>query len=217
MNNDARFAKLRSKIGGIREPLGFEHTYGQPREEQWHVVPPNKNIRRIISEIEFALRLNDQSERDYSAEISNAIGILEQALSDDGVLTKAVCNAAEEALMPIAKEAKEYDVILCAHAHIDMNWQWGWNETVAATVATFTTMLDLMDEYPEFTYSQSQTSVYKLIEDYDPDLMERIKQRIKEGRWEITASSWVETDKNMPCGESLVNTVKYTRDYLERV
>ncbi|MBO5220507.1 MAG: alpha-mannosidase, partial [Clostridia bacterium] len=38
-----------------------------------------------------------------------------------------------------------------------------------------------------------------------------------EGRWEITSSAWVETDKNMPSGESLVNTVKYTRDYLKEV
>ncbi|MFQ9150134.1 MAG: hypothetical protein ACLR5G_18550, partial [Eubacteriales bacterium] len=77
-------------------------------------------------------------------------------------------------------------------------------------------MLDLMDEYPDFTFSQSQTSVYRLVEEYDPDMMERIKARIDEGRWEITSTAWVETDKNMPSGESLLNTVKYTRDYLEK-
>ena len=217
MNNDARFAALRAKVGGVREPMGYEMTFGQPKEAAWHITAPNKHIRRILSEVEFALKLDEYSERKFTGEISAALGVLEAAIADEGVLTKSACYAAEAALMPLASAAKEYNVILCAHAHIDMNWMWGWNETVASTVATFTTMLDLMDEYPDFTYSQSQTSVYKLIEEYDPELMERMKVRIKEGRWEITSSAWVETDKNMPSGESLLNTVKYTRDYLKEV
>jgi alpha-mannosidase len=96
-----------------------------------------------------------------------------------------------------------------------MNWMWSWQETVAATLATFRTMLTLMEEYPGFTFSQSQASVYHLVEKYDPEMMEEIKKRIKEGRWEVTASAWVETDKNMPCTESLLRHIRYTRDYLE--
>jgi alpha-mannosidase len=57
--------------------------------------------------------------------------------------------------------------------------------------------------------------VYHLVEKYDPILMEKIKKRIQEGRWEVTASAWVETDKNMPCTESLLRHIRYTRDYLE--
>ena len=74
-----------------------------------------------------------------------------------------------------------------------------------------------MDQYPEFCFSQSQASVYKIVEEYDPELMERIKARIAEGRWEVTASAWVETDKNMPSGESLLRHIQYTREYLSRV
>lgn len=217
MNNDARFSRLKQQIGGNREPMGYEMTFGMPRELQWHITPPNKHIRRIISELEFALKLDGANENRFSEDISAALDIAEAALKNEGVLTKSACEAAEARLMPLAPAAKEYSLILCAHAHIDMNWMWGWNETVAAALSTFRTMLDLMDEYPGFTYSQSQTSVYRLVEEYDPELMERIKARIAEGRWEITSSAWVETDKNMPTGESLLNTIKYTRDYLEQV
>ena len=217
MNNDARFSRLKQQIGGNREPMGYEMTFGMPRELQWHITPPNKHIRRIISELEFALKLDGANENRFSGDISAALDIAEAALKEEGVLTKSACEAAEARLMPLAPAAKEYSLILCAHAHIDMNWMWGWNETVAAALSTFRTMLDLMDEYPGFTYSQSQTSVYRLVEEYDPELMERIKARIAEGRWEITSSAWVETDKNMPNGESLLNTIKYTRDYLEQV
>ena len=44
-------------------------------------------------------------------------------------------------------------------------------------------MLNLMKEYPEFTFSQSQASVYKIVEEFDPDMMKEIQARIREGRW----------------------------------
>ncbi len=136
-------------------------------------------------------------------------------MARDGVLTRSACLGAEQALLPLSPAAKEYEVIFASHAHIDMNWMWGWQETVAATIATFRTVLDMMREYPEFTFSQSQTSVYKIIDDYAPEMKEEMLQRIAEGRWEVTAAAWVETDKNMPDTESLIRHIEYTRNYLE--
>lgn len=217
MNNDARFSYLKQKIGGNREVVGFEHSFGMPKEAQWHITPPNEHIRRIVSELEFALKLDSENGGKFSIDISNALDVVEHSLDTEGVLTKTACREAEDKLLPLETAAKEYSLILCGHAHIDMNWMWGWNETVSAALSTFRTMLDLMKEYPDFTFSQSQTSVYKLVEEYDLDMMAEIKERIAEGRWEITSTAWVETDKNMPTGESLLNTVKYTRDYLENV
>ena len=215
-NNDARFSALKQRIGGEREVMGYEMSFGMPKETMWHITPPNGTIRRVVSELEFALKLDDANDGKFADDISAALDIAEKAIERDGTLTFSACEETEKKLLPLEKAAKEYSLILCGHAHIDMNWMWGWNETVSATLATFRTMLDLMDEYPDFTFSQSQTSVYRLVEEYDPDMMERIKARIDEGRWEITSTAWVETDKNMPSGESLLNTVKYTRDYLEK-
>ena len=215
-NNDARFSALRQRVGGEREIMGYEMTFGMPKETMWHITPPNGTIRRVVSELEFALKLDDANDGKFTDDISAALDVAEKSLDRDGVLTFSACEETEKKLLPLEKAAKEYSLILCGHAHIDMNWMWGWNETVSAALATFRTMLDLMDEYPDFTFSQSQTSVYRLVEEYDPDMMERIKARIDEGRWEITSTAWVETDKNMPSGESLLNTVKYTRDYLEK-
>ena len=48
-------------------------------------------------------------------------------------------------------------------------------------------------------------------------MMDEMKRRIREGRWEVTASAWVETDKNMPDTESLIRHIRLTRDYLSRV
>jgi alpha-mannosidase len=45
----------------------------------------------------------------------------------------------------------------------------------------------LMEELPDFCFTQSQASVYALIKKYDPGLFSRIKEKVDEGRWEAAA------------------------------
>ncbi|NLG48543.1 MAG: hypothetical protein GX552_00360 [Chloroflexi bacterium] len=85
------------------------------------------------------------------------------------------------------------------------------------TVDTFRTMLDLLEEFPEFHFSQSQASVYAIVEKYAPELLPRIAQYVKEGRWEVTASHWVECEKNLASGESLCRHILYTRAMMARL
>ena len=127
-------------------------------------------------------------------------------------LARAV-RQAEDLLAPIGKVAKRYTIHCVGHAHIDMNWQWSWPETVAVVNDTFTTVLKLMAEFDDFRFSQDQASVYAIIQQYNPELFEKIKRRIAEGRWEVTASQWVEGEKNLACGESLARHLLYTRQY----
>jgi len=121
---------------------------------------------------------------------------------------------AEDLLTPLCEEAKKYTIYCVGHAHIDMNWMWSWPETVSVTQDTFTTVLRLMEEFPEFHFSQSQASVYAIIQEHRPDLLKQIRKRIKQGRWEVTASHWVEGDKNMAGAESLCRHILYTRQYM---
>ncbi len=214
MNFWPDFIKLKTSIGGNREHYNYEESFGMPMEEKMHITVPNKNNKRIISELEFAIRLNDANEGRFDACIKNTLEYLLKKMDADGVLTVSVCNEAEQMLMPCAKAAKEYKLILAGHAHIDMDWMWSYHETVAITLSTFRTVLNLMKQYPDFHFSQSQASVYKIVEEYDEELKKEIQERIREGRWEVTASAWVETDKNMPNTESLLRHIQYTKNYL---
>ena len=69
---------------------------------------------------------------------------------------------------------------------------------------TFATALQLMYEYPGYTYTQSAAAYNEWMAQKYPDMNAEIAQRIKEGRWEIVGGMWVEPDLNMPDGESLV-------------
>ena len=182
-----KYKALKLRVGGNRELMGYEHSMGMPREEQQHITPTPRHIVRILSQVEYGIRLSNTLEGRYDDLLCCALDALTDAMDKDGVLTKTVCLAAERILAPLEADAKSYTLILAGHAHIDMNWMWSWPETVAATIATFTTMLNIMDEYPEFTFSQSQTSVYKIVDDYAPHLKPRIQQRIREGRWMAAA------------------------------
>ncbi len=129
-------------------------------------------------------------------------------------LTDEACQYAEQHLLIFSERAKHYRFHHVAHAHIDMDWMWGLHETVDVVLGTFRTMLDLMDEYPDFTFSQSQCAVYRMTEFYDPALFRRLKQRVQEGRFEFAGSTFVELDKNMPNLESMARHILYTKRYL---
>ena len=126
--------------------MGFEDTFGMPKEEQAHITRPSRANLRIISELEFALKLSAERQGQYDTCLEQALDYLLERQQADGVLTNGVCCRAEELLAPMEKAAKEYSLILVAHAHIDMNWMWSFNETVAVVLATFRSILNIMDQ-----------------------------------------------------------------------
>jgi alpha-mannosidase len=106
-----------------------------------------------------------------------------------------------DALKPLLQEATFH---LTGNAHIDAAWLWPWTESVDVVKRTFGTALQLMYEYPQYTYTQSAAAYNEWLAQKYPDMNDEIARRIKEGRWEIVGGMWVEPDLNMPDGESLV-------------
>jgi alpha-mannosidase len=64
-----------------------------------------------------------------------------------------------------------------------------------------------MNEYPNYTYTQSAAQYTAWMAEKYPGMNEQIRQRVKEGRWEIVGGMWVEPDLNLPGGESLVRQI----------
>lgn len=105
---------------------------------------------------------------------------------------------------------------LVAHSHIDVVWLWRLHETKKKCGRTFSTALRLMEEYPEFNFTQSQAQLYEFTKQQYPDLYKEIQRRVAEGRWIPTGSMWVEPDCNIPNGESLVRQILYGKRYFKR-
>ncbi|MFY9852427.1 MAG: glycoside hydrolase family 38 C-terminal domain-containing protein [Terracidiphilus sp.] len=109
-----------------------------------------------------------------------------------------------EALKPLLQQATLH---LTGNSHIDAAWLWPWTETVDVVKRTYGTALQLMYEYPDYTFTQSAAAYNDWLAQKYPDINAGITQRIKEGRWEIVGGMWVEPDLNMPDGESLVRQI----------
>ncbi len=103
------------------------------------------------------------------------------------------------------------------HAHIDVAWLWPLNVTREKAARTFATALALMDQYPDYTFTQSQPQLYEMVKADHPDLFAQIKNRIKANRWNATGGTWVEPDMNIPGGESLVRQFLFGMRYFQHV
>ena len=118
-----------------------------------------------------------------------------------------------EALKPLLQEATLH---LTGNSHIDAAWLWPWTETVDVVKRTFGTALQLMNEYPDYTYTQSAAQYNAWLADKYPQMNDEIRQRIKEGRWEIVGGMWVEPDLNMPDGEAQVRSILVGKRWFQK-
>src|SRR5208283_2123620 len=116
-------------------------------------------------------------------------------------------------LKPIRDFAKRYTLFFDANAHIDAAWLWRDKETVEVCKNTFTSVLNMMDARPDFTYTQSAAAYFDWMERLYPDVFQRIQQRVKDGRWEVVGGMWVEPDCNLPSGESWMRHLLYAKRY----
>lgn len=159
------------------------------------------------------------------SELAAQEGVLEAAAnkvqvaaldSGDQKAFDASIKAAQEELSSLRPVLRAYLVHLTGNAHIDAAWLWPWTETVDVVRRTFSTALQLMQEYPDYTYSQSAAQYYEWMEQKYPDIFRQIQQRVKEGRWEIVGGMWVEPDLNLPDGESQVRQVLVAKNYFQQ-
>lgn len=93
------------------------------------------------------------------------------------------------------------------HTHIDIAWLWTVGVTREKAVRSFSTVLELMDQYPNYRFMSSQPILYQFVKEQEPELYEKIREKIREGRWETDGAMWLESDCNLPAGESLVRQV----------
>lgn len=96
-------------------------------------------------------------------------------------------------------------VICCVgHTHIDVAWLWTLKTTQDKAVRSFSTVLEMMEQYPEYKFMSSQPQLYKYVKENAPAVYEKIKERVREGRWEPEGGMFVEADCNIASGEALV-------------
>ncbi|WP_017814569.1 alpha-mannosidase [Paenibacillus shenyangensis] len=102
------------------------------------------------------------------------------------------------------------------HTHIDVAWLWRLKHTRQKAIRSFSTVMRLMERFPEYVFLQTQPQLYDYVKQDAPELYEQIKAKIAEGRWEAGGAMWLEADCNLISGESLTRQLLMgTRFYKE--
>jgi alpha-mannosidase len=72
-----------------------------------------------------------------------------------------------------------------------------------------------MDQYPEYKFMSSTPLLYQFVKEDYPEIYEKIKARISEGRWEADGGMWIESDCNMVSGRSLSRQFLYGKRFFQ--
>lgn len=111
-------------------------------------------------------------------------------------------------------ELGDFEYSAIGHGHLDQAWLWPIRETKRKAARTYARQLGQIDDHPGFLYGTSQPQQLLWTKQGHPELYERIKKAVAAGRMELQGSFWVETDTNMPSGESLVRQALVGRRFL---
>jgi alpha-mannosidase len=97
--------------------------------------------------------------------------------------------------------------------HLDVGWLWRVMHTRDKTGRSFATVLNLMEEYPEFIFMYNQSVLFDFLKKDYPELWDRMLAKVKSGQFEIEGAMWVEPDVNIVSGESLVRQIMRGRRF----
>ncbi len=105
---------------------------------------------------------------------------------------------------------------LLANAHLDPVWLWDWREGLNEGIITVRAVLDLMDKNPELTFMRGESAIYEHIEKTEPETFDRIRKKIREGRWEIIGGSYIQPDTNLTGTETMVRHYTVAQTYFRK-
>ncbi|SMY06302.1 glycoside hydrolase family 38 C-terminal domain-containing protein [Flavimaricola marinus] len=102
---------------------------------------------------------------------------------------------------------------MIGNAHLDPVWLWRWQEGCAEAIGTCWAAMDRLEEGDGFVFSKGEAHIYAWIEELDPDLFEKIRHYVREGRWVVVNGWWIQPDCNVPSGESVIRQALYGKRY----
>lgn len=151
------------------------------------------------------------------AEILRALERMIDVTDPEDVAGTAV-DARAELVGVLARpaSASAHSLHAVGHAHIDSAWLWPVRETQRKVARTFSNVLSLQQEDPDFAFAASSAQQYAWMKQFQPELFARMREAVAAGRFVPAGGMWVESDTNMPGGEALARQfVRGKRFFLE--
>lgn len=101
------------------------------------------------------------------------------------------------------------------YAHLDPSWRWSINEGINKMKNTCIRQLENLQRYPHYKFSLDNICEYEWMEKYYPEIFSRIKEKVKEGRWEPFGGMWADPLMDTVEGESIVRQYLVGKRYVK--
>jgi alpha-mannosidase len=174
----------------------------------------------LLVPFETAILLKDSDDRriDMLKVINETMNLIDFRITGSKEFYASILGAKdyfeEEFYEKMCRES-DISVYSIGHTHIDIAWKWRVRQTREKVIRSFSTVLYLMDKYPDYKFLSSQPQLYQFVKEDAPQLYEKIKERVREGRWETEGAMWLEADCNLSSGESLIRHVIYGKKFFK--
>ncbi|WP_425039906.1 alpha-mannosidase [Primorskyibacter sp. S187A] len=205
----------------------------------WTSWPPDPNDGRMVFMGTARLVNHDIALEDFVTRAEVALDVAEN-LDDERPEKHRLLNALDDALLALDTRGKanrrmrrsleaararldagiaaagppmEVDLHAIGHAHMDVAYLWPTAQIRQKNARTYSNVLRLMEEHPDYRFSHSQPQLYDWTRQDFPEIFDRIKDRVAAGQWEPMGAMWVEPDCNMPSGEALVRQIQLGRGF----
>ncbi|MEG0546116.1 MAG: glycoside hydrolase family 38 C-terminal domain-containing protein [Oscillospiraceae bacterium] len=111
----------------------------------------------------------------------------------------------------------EKTIYTVATAHLDTVWNWDFERTVSEYILrTLTDNFKAFEKFPDYEFSFEGSFRYELMEEYYPELFEKLKEYVKKGRWHLCGSAYENGDVNVPSPEALFRNILYGNSYFDK-
>ncbi len=161
---------------------------------------------------------DDKVRKDLRTILNNTVNLLDLRTPYSEEFYQSIEEAHNYIQKALYEDMSGYEDVIAScigHTHIDVAWLWTVAQTREKVARSFSTVLKYMEEYPEYKFMSSQPALYQFLKERYPETYEKIKERVKEGRWEPEGGMWVEADCNLTSGESLVRQFLYGKKFLK--
>jgi len=168
-------------LGGSTSSDPFTRLYMRPCA----VVQIHQPTRDFIALARVALETAQVLEENHPAryELLNALDEAFIALDtrdplDSDHFYQSV-ESATQVLKTCIENSAPLDIVVHAtgHAHIDVAWLWTLGQTRRKSECTFQNVIRLMEQFPDYHFTQSQPQLYQFIKEDQPALFEAISQK----------------------------------------
>ena len=100
------------------------------------------------------------------------------------------------------------------NSHLDLEWLWTREETRRKAARTLGNQLRLLEEYDDYKYIHSQPWTLDIVKNEYPELYAEVKKWVEKGRIIVEGGMWVESDVNLPSGESLIRQFIFGKRFI---